>query len=257
MQKTTDEDGNVVRVDVHCRSKDVDQIAFLQYVPEKPAKRRKGGYISQPQQEYFKGQKVEGKKREVVESLLNPGWVKFNFDETFVQLVMKCPGRWWPVVVGDANQAVAPTHLLTEVPVAFPQGEKDHCLFNCMASALYYVGFVEESRLIATAAQGTEKMSRKEAVHFLRECMRTAVPTIGESAVFNANRGRGMRKNLSVNDLVGRRTPYPTLVIPQGGDGSVSHAVCVVDDLVFDSTQKKALKLTYQTMKWVCGKGGI
>ena len=48
-------------------------------------------------------------------------------------------------------------------------------------------------------------------------------------------------------------TEFPTVVVPQGRDGSVNHAVCIVDDLVFDSTQPKALKLCRETLDWVCG----
>ena len=46
------------------------------------------------------------------------------------------------------------------------------------------------------------------------------------------------------------------MVVPQGKDDSVGHAVCVVDDLIFDSTQKYALKLTKESLDWICGAGG-
>ena len=52
------------------------------------------------------------------------------------------------------------------------------------------------------------------------------------------------------------KTIYPTLVIPSGNDGSTGHAVCVVDDLIFDSTQENALKLCRESLDWICWKHG-
>jgi hypothetical protein len=43
-------------------------------------------------------------------------------------------------------------------------------------------------------------------------------------------------------------------VIPKGKDKSVNHAMCAIDDLIFDSTQCLALKLTHSTLDWVCGE---
>ena len=42
-----------------------------------------------------------------------------------------------------------------------------------------------------------------------------------------------------------------------GKDGSSNHAITVVNDLVFDSTQPRAMKLKMETLDWICGKGGI
>ena len=63
-------------------------------------------------------------------------------------------------------------------------------------------------------------------------------------------------KKLTIKDLVKNKTIYPTLVIPSGNDGSTGHAVCVVDDLIFDSTQENALKLCRESLDWICGRYG-
>ena len=49
--------------------------------------------------------------------------------------------------------------------------------------------------------------------------------------------------------------PYPTVVIPQGADGAISHAICVIDDLIFDTTQEYALKCTRNSLSWICNCG--
>ena len=65
-----------------------------------------------------------------------------------------------------------------------------------------------------------------------------------------------MRK-MTREDLVTTTTIFPTLVIPVGHDGSTSHAVTVVDDLLFDSTQKTAMKLKKESLNWICGTKGF
>ena len=61
---------------------------------------------------------------------------------------------------------------------------------------------------------------------------------------------------MSIDDLVENKTIYPTIVVPQGEDKSVGHAVCVVDDFIFDSTQKYVMKLTKESLDWICGEKG-
>ena len=45
-------------------------------------------------------------------------------------------------------------------------------------------------------------------------------------------------------------TPYPTIVIPIQADGTVRHAFCVVDNLIFDSLTPFALKLKRESVLW-------
>ena len=59
---------------------------------------------------------------------------------------------------------------------------------------------------------------------------------------------------MSIQDL-DTYNPYPTVVIPMGADGSISHAICVIDDLIFDTTQAFALKGTRKSFGWICDCG--
>ena len=63
-------------------------------------------------------------------------------------------------------------------------------------------------------------------------------------------------EKLTIEDLIEDKMIYPTLVIPFRNDGSTGHAICVVDDLIFDSTQENALKLCRESLDWICGKHG-
>ena len=92
--------------------------------------------------------------------------------------------------------------------------------------------------------------------------MQTNVPQIGLSTSYNLPRcfGRGKRKKnskkIDIQGLIRDKTPFPTVVIPIGKDKGVGHAVCVVDNLIFDSTQKFALRLSQESFGFVCGSEG-
>jgi hypothetical protein len=62
---------------------------------------------------------------------------------------------------------------------------------------------------------------------------------------------------LTVNNLIRCKTPYLTVVSPKGVDGSADHAVCVVDDIVFDARLIHAFKLCDESLMWVCGPKGV
>jgi hypothetical protein len=45
---------------------------------------------------------------------------------------------------------------------------------------------------------------------------------------------------------------WALVVIPLGGDGGIGHAITIVGDLIFDSTQSHALKLGKNSLDWCC-----
>ena len=48
---------------------------------------------------------------------------------------------------------------------------------------------------------------------------------------------------ISFDELVQNKTIFPTVVIPRANDGSASHAVVVVDDIIFDATLSHVMKI--------------
>jgi hypothetical protein len=71
------------------------------------------------------------------------------------------------------------------------------------------------------------------------------------------NKKRQKMNQLSLDELVQNKTRFPTVVIPRVNDGSASHAVVVVDNIIFDATQSHAMKLCKGSFDWTYGKGGI
>ena len=52
-------------------------------------------------------------------------------------------------------------------------------------------------------------------------------------------------------DLFVDLMPYPTIIIPTLLDGTMTHAFCVVDDLIFDSITPFALQLKMESVQWI------
>jgi len=73
----------------------------------------------------------------------------------------------------------------------------------------------------------------------------STLPLIGLPTKFNE---KGKRK-LTIEELLENKTPYPTIVVPVGKNGFCAHAVCMVDDLIFDSITLYALLMKMESFE--------
>ena len=97
----------------------------------------------------------------------------------------------------------------------------------------------------------------------LQKFMRDHEPTVGIGHCHNNNKWKSKKGNcqkktlkMTIEQLVNNKTIYPTLVVPIGNDGSTGHAISVVDDFIFDSTQENVLILSRESLDWICGRKG-
>jgi hypothetical protein len=227
--------------------KSIEQLSALQYFPATSVTR-----------EYYRGKQIIDGKEQFVE-LLTPAWVSWSFDPVFLALVRKAPKNWFPVVVGKKRDYddIASPELTTGIKIRFEQMNTQRCLFKSLASALFYCGYKVAANYMSQKAWKVESLPMKDALDKLTDCMREQLPVIGVPEVFNSYRQDRLRRRvLTKKQFLEERTPYPTVVIPLCTDGSVSHAFCAVDDLIFDSTQVKALKLREDSLDWICGASG-
>jgi hypothetical protein len=196
----------------------------------------------------------------VVEDL-SPAWVEDVFRPVFVELVKKSPRQWCPVVVGNARQGdlkVPPPNLLIILRrVECQQGDWNQFLFKATASALHYCGQSEAASCVSNAAPAVQYLPREKAILSLRDRIMMHAPEIGGIIAFNQHRKRRKMNGLSLDELVQNKTIFPTMVISRANDGSASHTVVVVEDIIFDATQSHAMKLCRESFEWICGKHGV
>ena len=87
------------------------------------------------------------------------------------------------------------------------------------------------------------------AMESLRKLVAVYVPEIGIPIIFGKRPQVRSKKwrTMQTAELL-RPSPFPTLVIPLVGGSYSSHAFCVIDDLIFDTTLNCALPLTHEAI---------
>ena len=169
----------------------------------------------------------------------------------YVSLLDANPNRFTSVPIGDATKGTTspPSHLVTKVKSFYQQADRDYCLSYSLANGLKYCQFDDAARAIASYDDFFSFLPIDWSVDILRNMMESLAPSIGRGTQFN----RKQKTKLTVEELINKPTPYPTLVIPVGRNGYCSHCLCVVDDLIFDAMTPFALKLNEESLFWIFG----
>jgi hypothetical protein len=107
--------------------------------------------------------------------------------------------------------------LVPQIPVFYQQLEPDQCLIAGLASSLHYCGLSSQGMsLHFLMARSFKDLPKEIALIELRKDMRRKVPCIGEFVMFNAktSKKKSIKRKLSIQDLLEKRTRFPTVVIP-------------------------------------------
>ena len=221
---------------------DVTEIAKLRFIPGKF-----GETVH-----YFEGLVLMGKgnKKDKVITPLNPDWVEDVFTRKFVNFVMRAarissvPVKTWiDVPVGQAREDDAPPPSLeTDILVKYMQGQHNTCLYRGFASALHHLGDTVLAHTIAVKSTEYTELPAAEQLNRLCQEVESRYQVIKYMT----------KKKASSIDILRVRNRHATVIIPLAGDGGVQHAITVVGDILFDSTQTHALVLSQATLDWCC-----
>ena len=233
--------------------KDAEEVAYIKYRPSYTDEEGRTFFAS------FDTRTSEGGK---VTSWNDPFWVGSWLSVIFYRLCIRMKNSWLHVPAGDVCLDVAPVEFMTPIPTKYVQGRSRLCLIKSLASALHYMGLKTEASKMITVSDAFLELEMKMAYKAVRTHMHEHAKCIGIATPLVAPRSFGARKKTkrlrvySLEELIADKCLFPTLVVPRGADKGVGHAVCVVDDLIFDSTQARALKLEKSSFDWICGEGG-
>ena len=202
----------------------------------------------------------------VVEKV-NEGWVQNNFSEEFVKEVQihnsaQGPsqggmGKFLPIPVGNtlANKGnLDPNWLVLSVPIKYQQGNRKFCLVFSLCSALHTMGLEFGASAIAAQAVRISDQNRDTQLAEIRRLVEEHCPEVGRPEILCNKlvaQKKRKKKQLTMKEIVQLRSPFPILVLPEGTDGSVNHAFCVMGSMIFDSTLKFALESKYHTVDWL------
>jgi hypothetical protein len=155
--------------------------------------------------------------------------------------------KWIYVQVGDARQdKKPPSDLVTKFPVHYTQKNHNTCLFKSVASAMHHLNkkqIASDVSSMATKYMYTsvdKKLNKLGSIAQENECdlLVTKYMTRKRVGKFDLKKETSHR--------------WALVVIPLGGDGGIGHAITIVGDFIFDSTQSHALKLGKNSLDWCC-----
>jgi hypothetical protein len=154
---------------------------------------------------------------------------------------------------GDPGCGNAPIELCTKVLTIYQQHNQYYCITYSLASALFYCGFEEAAKVLAAQAPDLALGDYDTGLFKLKEFMLNLVPLIGRATIYQKKTKRSDKKRriMTWDNLINEKTIYPTLVIVSSEERGSNHAFCVVDDLIFDSTTPRALKLKMESIRWI------
>jgi hypothetical protein len=187
-----------------------------------------------------------------------------TYDAILVNQARRIPDVWHGCSIGDSIECSVPSHLTTNVPILYQQFNSKFCLTYSLSSALFYCGFDLGARILNTQARVFASLLFDEQLNRMKDLMLDLVPLIGRPTIYiqrrcNNKKKKAMKRARAItwdslfNDIV----PHPTLVVPVMPDGKASHAFCIVDDLIFESSFPFALKLQRDSIEWIYGDPDI
>jgi hypothetical protein len=183
-------------------------------------------------------------KKTVLLKRLSPMWMAERIDPKFLRMVRTALIRaglymkWIYVPVGDARQdKKPPSDLVTKFPVHYTQKNHDTWLFKNVASALHHLNKKQIASVISSMATKymympvDKQLNKLGSIAQENDCDLLVTKRMTRKRV-----GKFGLKTETSNR-------WALVVIPLGGDGGIGHAITIVGDLIFDSTQSHALKL--------------
>lgn len=176
-----------------------------------------------------------------------------QYDESLVTAANNSPDVWVGCSIGDAFDEDAPQDIITPVKLLYQQHSQRYCLTYSLASALYHCRLPLQAEILASQSKVFSKQHFDQALSSLKDFMKNLVPEIGLPTVYGT-RTKGhsrIKRHMTWKRLFTEYTPYPTVVIPVMPDGNRTHAFCVVDDLIFDSSTSHALQLKRESVLWI------
>lgn len=189
---------------------------------------------------------------------LEEEWIKKNIDELIRKAAIKKAQtdskRFIKLPVGLGKPTITSKDIKMNPKIAYPQFGEDTCVFSSLSSALFYLDYTDvalqideykETIMTEMFAESFENMMGKitNFIHdeswpyFRRVCLTTKITQCQD---FN---------------LIDEATKKPNVlyhVVLISEDGAENHAICVIDNYIFDGNYSNALKLSQENLNASC-----
>ena len=174
------------------------------------------------------------------------------YKPTFLHIIRMLGHTTLHIPTGDPGDFSEPPSVLqSKVYAKYQQGFKPYCMAYSFASALHYLGFELAAETIANAAKLISTLPPDKAAKQISWMLTFTAPVIAGHTIFGMRTGSGNRRPLHINDVLAEKNRFPFLLVPKGDQGTMTHAICVIDDLIFNAISPKALRLCPRSLHWI------
>ena len=175
-------------------------------------------------------------------------WMLSNFEEKYVNEVIDRSTRFDDhkfvrVPIGDTKDSKPSFQGVEESKspnVHFQQGDKKLCALYSFSSVLAYTGHTKIAEELNHALQDREEMGSLSEIYAIADFLQTTKLKYLQPKIFK-------RKKLNILE---DKKDYPTIVVLEGSDGSVSHAISTFGEWIFDANLQHAQKISKKILDW-------
>jgi hypothetical protein len=206
------------------------------------------GVEQEPNREY-ENPKIVKLSSEWITKQFTPDQIKM-----FKKVAVEGDKKFLAVPVGDIITVVPTMDISMNPVVRFQQNERSICAFASFASALHYFDFIPEAEFIM-------KLSLMDLTkeNCFSRTLQHIVDNVASSKLFRRFRRIFLNKQIdNYNDLltdvmIGEEIK---LIVLKQADNHESHAVAVVNNMIFDCNASHAIPLTREGIDCCCGENG-
>ena len=152
-----------------------------------------------------------------------------------------------------------PKQYYSKVPIKYQQGQDYVCLGYSLASCFYYLGDIELANILFSKSKYIYKIGPEKSKEFIKNLVTNYIQIKMKNinmyegtyicGIPSMNKKKFLKKNIQSNiqntgcNLYKARE-HPVLIMFCPEQGACNHCVTIVDDLIFDASQKFAVKLS-------------
>ena len=221
---------------------------------------------------YFKTATFDNKTGKPIDvvSLVNPRWMYYHFNRAFLELVKLKPKQWMSLPVGFNSNAMEPPLLFSKINIKYQQVKTNKtCLYDSLSSAISYVHkhkkgdtiFSKIANEINQLGKGNENQPYEFQIKNVISKIKEYNTSFAQVQHLVGNRKKRKKHITTLYDPLCKYTNTTnsmTILVPIGHDDVASHAVTIIDRLVFDSVLPHPLILSKESLDWCCNcEGGM
>jgi hypothetical protein len=207
----------------------------------------------------FMGLEVDPHSKKTKHVKLLESWVEENFEKDVITTIKDKAEQtiekgklYYKVPIGSARDTELNETYKNNPPIIYPQLGENSCCFKALSSGLAYLNMHVEAKIIDDY-RVTFYQSKKDQFHRIFESIATFIRS--DDAMRKFRQSYTIKKLTNKHDIQSFNCKKEDiqLVTLHAIDKSSSHAISVVDRLIFDCNCSNAMNLSLEALNVACG----